>query len=76
MQKNSGNSENRKMNLCGQLPLVDTKNIVKVKKKIREEMLEHGIVHTTIEIENDLECEDCECEIIGDTKIQHHHHHH
>lgn len=32
MQKDSGNSENEKKDLCGQSPLVDTKNIVKVKK--------------------------------------------
>ena len=32
MQKDSGNSENEKEDLCGQSPLVDTKNIVKVKK--------------------------------------------
>lgn len=32
MQKDSGNSENEKMDLCGQSPLVDSKTISKVKK--------------------------------------------
>ena len=32
MQKDSGNSKNEKKNLCGQSPLVDTKDLVKVKK--------------------------------------------
>jgi len=53
--------------------VIVSEDVVKVKKKIREEMLEHGIVHTTIEVENDLECEHCECEVIGDIKVHHHH---
>lgn len=41
--------------------LGDIKNI---KNKIREEMEEHGIVHTTIEIEEDIdECSSVECNV-------------
>ena len=54
--------------------VVSSSNVIKIKKKVREEMLEHGIVHTTIEIENDGECDFCECQIINDNKIYHHHH--
>ena len=51
-------------------------DVVKIKNKIREEMLEHEIVHTTIEIENDdFECNNHDCEVLVDTEIHHHHHH-
>ena len=46
-----------------------------MKKKVKEELTEHGVDHSTIEIE--LEGEDCnnkEC-IIKDDQPKHHHHH-
>lgn len=52
-------------------------NDYSIKKEIREELKEHGINHTTIEIENeDEECEHRECKI--ETEVSHsgHHHHH
>ena len=46
-----------------------------VKKAVKEELQEHGIVHATLELENQNEtCEDAYCHI--DTCCGHHHHHH
>lgn len=55
----------------------NTKNISELKHKIREELLEHGINHVTIEIENkDDLCEDKKCIIKESNTIHHHQHHH
>lgn len=58
--------------------VIDEKNnVFEIKNKIRDEMLEHGIVHTTIEIEDSkFDCDNRECDILVDTEIHHHHHHH
>lgn len=58
--------------------VTEEKNIKELKNKIREEMSELGISHTTIEIEDkDDNCEERECEIkINNEGIHHHHHHH
>lgn len=54
--------------------VTDTKDPVKLKKAVRNEMLEHNIIHTTIEIEgSDEKCLDKECHV--DIKTSHHHHH-
>ena len=48
-----------------------------IKKKIREELREHGIAHATLELEN--EGEDCgaeHCHVENITGGGHHHHHH
>ncbi|MCH5167262.1 MAG: cation transporter [Erysipelotrichales bacterium] len=49
-----------------------------VKKKVREEMQEHGVNHVTIEIEKDEhDCDDLECNVSeANSSQQHHHHHH
>ena len=49
----------------------DIKNI---KKKIREELKEFGIIHVTLEIEDEI-CEDIECNTQKTLPIHHHHHH-
>lgn len=55
--------------------VTDTKDPVKLKKAVRNEMLKHNIIHTTIEIEgSDEKCLDKECHV--DIKTSHHHHHH
>ena len=55
--------------------VTDTKDPVKLKKAVRNEMLEHNIIHTTIEIEgSDEKCLDKECHV--DIKTSHHHQHH
>lgn len=51
-----------------------SKDIKHIKKKIREELLEHNINHVTIEIEDDKDhCDEEKCELKA---ITHHHHHH
>lgn len=48
-----------------------------VKEKVKEELKEHGISHTTIELEDINEkCHDEECEINIESNHEHHHHHH
>ncbi len=47
----------------------------KIKKQIKEELSEHGICHSTIELEQEFEeCENKTCKI--EHKEHHHHHHH
>lgn len=47
-----------------------------IKDKVKEEMLEHGISHTTIELEDkDSDCDDHEC-TVKELETHHHHHHH
>lgn len=52
-----------------------TKDVKSLKDKVRKEMLEHGISHTTIEIEDDI-CTDKECNVkaLNKSHISHHHH--
>ena len=47
-----------------------------IKQEVKEELKEHGIGHSTIELELEEEnCDNKECEI-EDVEIKHHHHHH
>ena len=55
--------------------IVTDGNSRKIKELVKEELREHGINHTTIEVEEkDEVCEDENCRI--DTENQHYHHHH
>lgn len=55
--------------------VTNSKNLKKLKHKIREEMEEHGINHVTIEIENDGEiCDSESCNVKEEATIHHHHH--
>ena len=57
--------------------VTDTKDIKKIKDEIKEELKEHGISHTTIEIEeNENECDERECNVEQVEHSHHHHHHH
>ncbi len=57
--------------------VTDAKDLNKLKQTIKEELNEHGISHTTIEIEDkDTPCNEHECSIKTDTTHHHHHHHH
>lgn len=50
----------------------NSKNMEKVKNNIREEMMEHGITHVTIEVESHVcDCQEC---VVKDIKMEHHHH--
>ena len=54
--------------------LKDTKEL---KTEIKQELKEHGISHTTIEIEEEgYECNDIECSVKDEQNHTHHHHHH
>ena len=47
-----------------------------IKKLVKEELKDHHIMHTTIELEKVGEdCLEKECEINLDNKQTHHHHH-
>ena len=50
-----------------------SKNITKVKKDIRKELLEHNISHAILETEEEA-CDDIECHI--EYREHSHHHHH
>lgn len=48
-----------------------------IKEKIKEELKEHNIGHSTIELElNGEECDDAECKVENGNHEHHHHHHH
>lgn len=56
--------------------ITDSKNQSLLKEEIKSELKEHGIAHTTIEIENKEEkCQEHECNIKLDNNLHHHHHH-
>ena len=55
--------------------VTDTKKVTELKKSIKEELREHGISHTTIEIESKDECCDEEECCIKEHTAHHHHHH-
>lgn len=49
----------------------------KIKDAVREELKEHGIVHSTLELESTSEhCHEEKCSITGETPHGHHHHNH
>ena len=50
-----------------------SKNISKVKKEIREELMEHNISHAILETEEET-CDDRECHIEINHEAHHHHH--
>ena len=57
--------------------VTDTKRVNDLKHSIKQELSEHGITHTTIEIEdNETECDEHECCIKKPENNHHHHHHH
>lgn len=59
------------------LHIVTNSDAHKVKDAVRQELMEHGIAHSTIETESVGEdCHDRECHICSDHKGYHHHHHH
>lgn len=56
--------------------ITDVKDVNKLKKLVREEMVEHGIKHITIEIEDsNSACEEEECHIEHEVSSGHKHHH-
>ena len=58
------------------LHVVSDADFSEVKKRIKEELSEHGIVHSTIECEKSDEiCNDEHCISISHSHTHHHHHH-
>ena len=55
--------------------ICDNKHEKDIKCKIREELQEHGIMHVTIETENE-KCDDVLCTVKSVETSHHHHHHH
>ena len=56
--------------------ITNSNDINELKKHVKEEMYEHGIYHTTIELEDkESECGELEC-VIKELEVHHHHHHH
>ena len=55
--------------------VVNTLDFEKVKKDLKEELEEHGIVHSTIEIETkDSKCDEKNCKVKNIKSTTHHHH--
>lgn len=56
--------------------IVTNKEPHHIKEEVREELSEHGIGHTTLEIENENEhCDDKHCHVSFEAHPHHHHHH-
>lgn len=57
--------------------VVSDEDSTEIKKLIKEELREHGVVHTTVETEATNEvCSDRECNRFSEQEQGHHHHHH
>ncbi|MBO5211612.1 MAG: cation transporter [Clostridia bacterium] len=57
--------------------IVTNGDYLEVKKAVKEELKEHGIVHATLELENESEdCEDKHCHTHSGCGHHHGHHHH
>lgn len=57
--------------------VVTNEDFPKIKQKVREELSEHGIFHTTLELECENEpCEHKTCNTSCEHHSHHHHHHH
>jgi len=57
--------------------IVAKENFTEIKKKIRDELLNHGVSHTTLEFETENEhCGDKDCRTETKGSCGHHHHHH
>lgn len=64
------------VNHIATLHIVTSSDPAAIKKAVKEELLEHGISHTTVEIETpEEECEDLTCHP-NHTEHSHHHGHH
>ena len=57
--------------------IVTSEDTHKIKHLVREELMEHGIAHATLELEAQGEhCHEIDCHTESNTASHHHHHHH
>ena len=57
--------------------IVTSEDTHKIKHLVREELMEHGIAHATLELETQGEhCHEIDCHTESNTASHHHHHHH
>lgn len=64
------------VNHCATLHVVVDDHFKSTKRKVREELHEHGIAHVTIEMETESEpCGEEECHLLKTPEHCHHHHH-
>lgn len=57
--------------------IVTSEDTHKIKHLVREELMEHGISHATLELEAQGEhCHEIDCHTESNTASHHHHHHH
>ena len=62
-------------NNCATMNIITNDHTKELKCKIKDELYEHGICHTTLEIENENEsCNNKNCNIDFKAKVKHHHH--
>ncbi len=65
------------VNHCATLHVVVDDHFKSTKRKVREELHEHGIAHVTIEMETEAEpCGEEECHLLRTPEHSHCHHHH
>lgn len=61
---------------CATLHVVVEKFDVNIKVEVKNELMEHGITHTTVELETPLEnCKETSCNVKKEITHCHHHHH-
>lgn len=64
-------------NACATMHVVARGDPCEVKARVREELREHGILHATLELENEgEECHEDACHMASMPSEGHHHHHH
>ena len=62
---------------CATMHIVTSADAFAVKEQVRVELSEHGITHSTLELENEGEqCDTAHCHIEAAKADGHHHHHH
>lgn len=62
---------------CATMHIVTDADPIRVKRKVREELAEHGIGHATLELETGTEqCGEICCTVQPPKSGHHHHHHH
>lgn len=65
------------VNNCATMHVVTNSDFAQVKAKVRNELLEHGICHATLELETEDEHCECEnCSVAFEPHMHNHHHHH